>query len=198
MKTYTRTLITIAALVLAAVFASFAQQQFSGGQTVTVGNASLAVTQSGNWAVRAQDGSGNGLTSTSNALDVNIKSGSIANTAFGLNAGTAKVGIVYPYTGCGTTAVEAKLQALPASATAIGAASDTCVLSIYLHNTSSSTAYTFTITDGQGSPVNFANAVTINPLEERQWNFQNGLKLTSGIKWNASNAAVTGAVEALQ
>lgn len=38
--------------------------------------------------VRNADGSGNLLTSTSNALDINIKSGSIGNTAFIANAGT--------------------------------------------------------------------------------------------------------------
>jgi hypothetical protein len=45
------------------------------------------MTQSGNWSVRAQDGSGTALTSTSNALDVNIKSGSVTQGA-GAAAGT--------------------------------------------------------------------------------------------------------------
>lgn len=39
--------------------------------------------------VRTADGSGNLLTSTSNALDINIKSGSIANTSFGATQATA-------------------------------------------------------------------------------------------------------------
>jgi len=40
---------------------------------VTVANSTLAVTESGTWSVRAQDGSGNALTSTGSALDVNLK-----------------------------------------------------------------------------------------------------------------------------
>lgn len=40
----------------------------------------VAVTQSGTWSVRTQDGSGNAITSTANALDVNVKNASIAVT----------------------------------------------------------------------------------------------------------------------
>lgn len=46
----------------------------------SITNTSFASTQSGNWSVRTQDGSGNAITSTSNALDVNIKNASIAVT----------------------------------------------------------------------------------------------------------------------
>ena len=38
--------------------------------------ATVAATQSGNWSTRTQDGSGNAITSTSSALDVNVKSSS--------------------------------------------------------------------------------------------------------------------------
>lgn len=48
--------------------------------SVTVDNIP-AVTESGTWSVRGQDGSGNALTSTANALDVNIKSGGSATDA---------------------------------------------------------------------------------------------------------------------
>lgn len=37
----------------------------------------VAATQSGNWSTRTQDGSGNAITSTTNALDINIKSSNI-------------------------------------------------------------------------------------------------------------------------
>lgn len=47
----------------------------SGSTTVVTGT--VAVTQSGNWSVRNQDGSGNAITSTGNALDINIKTSSI-------------------------------------------------------------------------------------------------------------------------
>lgn len=41
------------------------------------------VTQSGTWSTRTQDGSGNVITSTSNALDVNVKSGITVDPAHG-------------------------------------------------------------------------------------------------------------------
>ena len=50
--------------------------QLADGHNVTVDNATLAVTQSGNWDVRLQDGAGTALTSTlvggDQALDVNV------------------------------------------------------------------------------------------------------------------------------
>lgn len=48
----------------------------------------IAVTQSGTWNQRLQDGSGNAITSTGAALDINIKSGKVAN-ALSDNQGSA-------------------------------------------------------------------------------------------------------------
>lgn len=48
----------------------------SMGVSTVMADNPFPVTQSGTWSVRTQDGSGNALTSTANALDVNIKSGS--------------------------------------------------------------------------------------------------------------------------
>jgi hypothetical protein len=65
-----------------------------GGNTITVdgtvsANATLsAETTKVIGTVRTADGSGNLLTSTTNALDINIKSGSIANTSFTVTQGT--------------------------------------------------------------------------------------------------------------
>lgn len=47
--------------------------------TSTTITGTVAVTESGTWTVRNQDGSGNSLTSTGGALDINIKSGANAN-----------------------------------------------------------------------------------------------------------------------
>lgn len=50
----------------------------------------VTATQSGEWDVNIEDTAGNALTSTTGALDINIKSGSIANTGFTVtNAGGA-------------------------------------------------------------------------------------------------------------
>lgn len=69
-----------------------AQLQDNAGTAITLGQkvmasslpvtlasdqSALAVSQSGTWSVRNQDGSGNSLTSTSNALDINLKTSSI-------------------------------------------------------------------------------------------------------------------------
>lgn len=60
--------------------------------------------------VRAADGSGNLLTSTTNALDINIKSGSIANTSFGATQTTA-ANLNATVVGTGTFVVQATLAA---------------------------------------------------------------------------------------
>ena len=52
------------------IFAAFAAFPAFCQQPVTVANSSIAVTQSGNWSVRMQDGAGNTLNSTSSALNV--------------------------------------------------------------------------------------------------------------------------------
>src|SRR5882724_7619171 len=56
-----------------------------------INGAAVATAASGIAKVGLTDGSGNAITSTSSALDINLKSGSIANTAFALNAGTANI-----------------------------------------------------------------------------------------------------------
>lgn len=58
---------------------------------VTGTGGTFPATQSGTWSVRTQDGSGNALTSTSNALDVNIKSGLQDDPAEGAEATTDPV-----------------------------------------------------------------------------------------------------------
>src|SRR4051812_7677096 len=85
-----KTLLSLAALLLLyGLGSTMAQVTQSGGSPSTV-----AATQSGTWNARTQDGSGNAISSTSSALDINIKSGSIGNTAFGVSSGTAIMGIV--------------------------------------------------------------------------------------------------------
>lgn len=68
-----------------------------GGNSITVDNGGTFAVQATLSAettkvigvTRTADGSGNLLTSTTNALDINIKSGSIANTSFGATQATA-------------------------------------------------------------------------------------------------------------
>lgn len=195
-----RVLVGLIVLLMAIIGSAQQQQPGSAGNSVTVSNATLAVTQSGTWNTRLQDGSGNAVTSTGAALDVNLKSGSIANTAFGVNSGTAKIGIVYPYTSCGTTAFEtgtpAGLAAMPTSSTAVAAAS-TCVVSMTISNTSAG-ALNVTVSDNAGTPINFLNAFTMPAGSTSTYNFPNGMKFNAGIKVQASGAGVTYYIEGVQ
>lgn len=59
-----------------------------GAGSLTV-DGTVAATQSGTWSVRVQDGSGNTIGSTSNALDVNIKSGASSGTQYTEDAAAA-------------------------------------------------------------------------------------------------------------
>jgi hypothetical protein len=115
-----------------------------------------------------------------------------------LAAGTAKIGITYPYTGCaGTTQFEsgspAGFSALVAATTTITAAT-TCVLSFVITNTGAA-SFTYYVTDNAGTPIptigSAGNPITILPGERDEYTFPNGAKFNAGIKLTAS--AITGA-----
>lgn len=126
------------------------------------------------------------------ALNVNA---AITNSpVFG--AGTAVIGKTAPVTACGATNYTAAWQALTTSPVAI-TTTTTCVQAISACNTSASTAYTFTVTDNSGTPVNVIDAVSIPPASCYTWPFY-GEEFTSGIKWTASNILVTGAIQGIQ
>jgi hypothetical protein len=134
------------------------------------------------------------------AADGNVYVRSNAGSTFPVNAtlqaGTALIGKTVPLTACGTTNYDAALQALTTSSTAI-TASTTCVQNIVLCNTSTSTAYTATVTDNAGTPVTAINASSIPASSCFNYPF-NWTEFTSGIKWSASNVAVTGAIHGVQ
>jgi hypothetical protein len=95
--------------------------------------------------VRTADGSGNLLTSTSNALDINIKSGSIANTSFAATQATGSN--LHTVVDSGTittvstvTAVTAITNALPAGANALGTVGTTSAVINVGQKTVSTTA----------------------------------------------------------
>lgn len=132
-----------------------AQVVVSGSPSVTISNATLAVTQSGNWSVRAQDGAGNLLTSTAQALDINIKTGSIANTAFALNAGSAIVGyarLMPP--GCSTLSsdvVHDTVGVATGAGTSVSSVTG-CIEKAYVTNITNATV-TFRLADKTGTPI---------------------------------------------
>lgn len=176
-------------VVLAAswVGKTIAQQQYSGGQAVTVTSGTVASTQSGTWTVQP----GNTANTTAWKVDGSAvtQPASLA-TLPSLVAGTAKVGITYPYTGCGTTALETPFSALT-GASITAAAATTCVLTLVVTNTGAA-SFTYFVTDNAGSPISVigssGNPVTILPGERDEYTFPNGAKFTSGVKLSSSAA----------
>jgi hypothetical protein len=176
------------ALILALIICTVAvftpgQQQYSGGQVVSISNVPHVIVDTAP------------TTAVTGTFFQGTQPVSLAALP-ALVAGTAKVGITYPFTSCGTTAFSKPLQAMPTSATAIAVAT-TCLLSIDISNTTGG-ALTVTITDNQGSPITWLNAVSMAAGETRSYNFPNGKNFTTGIKVTASGAGITYSAEGLQ
>ncbi len=192
--------------ILVCAIAGIAQQQFSGGQSVTISgslpagsNTIGAVTQaSGPWTSNVTQFGSSAVATGTGAGGAGIPRVTVSNdSTLGLVAGTAKVGITYPYTGCGTTAAEsgspAGFAALAASTTTVFS-STTCMLTFIITNTGS-TSFTYYVTDNAGTAISVigssANPITILPGERDEYTFQNGAKFNAGVKLTAS--ATTGA-----
>ena len=155
-----------------------AQQQFSGGQAVTV---------TGTFWQSTQPVSGTFWQSTQPVSLTSLPA---------LAAGTALVGKTYPYTSCGTTQVESGspvgFAAMPTSPTAIET-STTCLLTLVVSNTGSAAA-TYYFTDNQSTAINVigsaANPISVQPGERDVYTFPNGAKFNTGIKADASASSV--------
>jgi len=183
-----------------------AQQQFSGGQAVTISgalptgaNTIGAVTQaSGPWTNNVTQFGGSNVATGTGAGGVGIPRVTVSNdSTLGLVAGTAKIGITYPLTGCGTTAAESGspvgFSALAASTTTVFS-STTCLLSFVITNTGAA-SFTYYVTDNAGTPIpiigSSGNPITILAGERDEYTFSNGAKFNAGVKLTAS--ATTGA-----
>ena len=100
-----------------------------------------------------------------------------------------------PKTACGGTAFTPAWQAVPTSSTAL-TATTSCVVAIMVTNTNAG-AQTVTVTDGQGSPVTVLSLFSI-PGNSEVTRPLHGAQMTSGIKWTAGGAGLTGTVVAYQ
>ena len=189
----------ILGLFLVGVLAGVAQQQFSGGQAVTVTSGTITANAGSGPATAWKVDLGS---TTANATAIKVDGSGVTQPASlaslpALAAGTAKVGIVYPYTGCGTTQFEsgspAGFVALAAATTTI-ASSTTCVLTFIITNTGAA-SFTYYVTDNAGTPIpvvgSAGNPITILPGERDEYTFANGSKFNAGIKLTSS--ATTGA-----
>ena len=182
----------IAGLFLVGVLAGVAQQQFSGGQSVTISGA----LPTGSNAIGHVTVDSAPTTAVTGTFWQGTQPASLASLP-ALAAGTAKIGITYPYTGCGTTGFESGspvgFVALAAATTTV-ASSTTCVLSFIVTNTGAA-SFTYYVTDNAGTPISVigssGNPITILPGERDEYTFPNGSKFNAGIKLTSS--ATTGA-----
>lgn len=88
------------------------------------------------------------------------------------------------------TALDGPVQAVPTSTTALST-TDTMIYSMEISNPTTG-EITFTLTDGQVSPVSFFSALRIPAggivsIDERQ-----GLIFTDGLKWAAGGSGLVG------
>lgn len=177
----------------------FAQQQFSGGQAVTVTSGTVTANAGTGPATAWKVDLGS---TTANATAIKVDPSAVTSPVSlaslpALAAGTAKVGITYPLTGCGTTAAESGspvgFAALSAS-TATVFSSTTCLLTFIISNTGAA-SLTYYVTDNAGTPVSVigssGNPITLLPGERDEYTFSNGSKFNAGVKLTAS--AATGA-----
>lgn len=192
--------------ILSLVGGGYAQQQFSGGQAVTVTSGTITATQAtgSNLHVAVDSAPTTAVTGTfwqttqpvSGTFWQATQPTSLASLP-ALVAGTAKIGVTYPYTGCGTTAAEsgspAGFSALAASTTVVFS-STTCLLTFIVTNTGAA-SFTYYVTDNAGAPIaaigSSGNPITILPGERDEYTFPNGSKFNAGVKLTAS--ATTGA-----
>jgi hypothetical protein len=100
-----------------------------------------------------------------------------------------------PKTACGVTAFTPAWQAVPTANTAL-TTTTSCVVAVMITNTNAS-AQTVTVTDGQGTPVTVLSAFSIPGNSAVTLPFH-GSQMTSGIKWTAGGAGLTGTVVAYQ
>jgi hypothetical protein len=184
-------LVVLAAALLLAIGFQVAQSQLApSGNAVQVSaalptgsNVIGGVTQSGTWNVGTVASITAALPTGSNVIGAVTQSGtwSIAGS---------------PYTNCGATKFNVALVAVPTSPTA-ATATTTCLMSISFNNTTAG-PLTITVTDGQGTPVALVSSFSLPAYSTVGWSWPNGVQMTTGVKWSASAAGVTGGMFGVQ
>lgn len=174
-----------------------AQTDITSVNAVTVATAAAGIMKVG-----LTDGTGNAITSTGGFLNIQISGGSIANTSFGISAGTAFIGTVAPKTPCGTTYYDSGPINLP-NALGVLTSTATCVEAIICNSIDSSAAHPVTVTDSSTA----CNSITCNlippgfvlsPLQAVRFP-ADYVKAVGGIKWNTDAVnKVTCSVEGYQ
>ena len=160
------------------------------GQLSQSGGAGTSVSQSGTWTVQP----GNTANTTPWLLTVSQGGNAAQVTAGGAikidgSAVTQPVSgtlTTSPKTACGTTAYDSGMVAMPTSSTAVTATA-TCVSAVLFVNITASTQ-TVSMTDNQGTPVSYLTSFQIPANSTLVYGLEYA-KMTSGIKWSATNAS---------
>ncbi len=97
-----------------------------------------------------------------------------------------------PKTQCGNGVASVPLSAVPTSITLATTGVTTCVVAIIMNNTTAS-QLTVSVTDNQGSPITDVLPFGLPPFSQLIQPMY-GVAFTSGVKWAASGAGVTGAI----
>jgi hypothetical protein len=188
-------------LILGVSLVGSAQLQQSGGPGSTVtanigttnGLALDATLTSGSQKTKLVDSAGTNLATISAGGALKVDGSAVTQPVSGTfwQATQPVSGTVntVPKTACGNTVASQALAAVPTSATVVFSAT-TCVIAVVMNNTTGA-SLTVTVTDNAGTPINDvltfsipANSQLIQPLY--------GMAFTSGVKWTASGAGVTG------
>lgn len=159
---------------------------------VKINGVAVATAAAGIQKVGLTDGTGNAITSTAGALDLNIKSGSIANTAFGVSAGVANIGFVRVIPSSCTQSTNFASPTVGVAIT-IGTtvtSTTTCVTFAYVNNITNSPV-TLRLADKAGTPVIWLGGGTdfSIPANSNMRIPIDGVTFTSGITAIAGTAA---------
>lgn len=194
----------ILVLLTLLVIGTTGQQQQSGGNgggSVTI-SAALPIGSNTIGNVKMTDGTNFMPTGDSSARTIHVTTDNASQAvtfsgqSVGLNSGSSIIGLVAPFTGCGTTKFAADLQAVPTSNTAV-TSTKTCVVAITCNNTNAS-AQTLTVTDQSGTPLNaIGPAYSIPGLAQVSFPF-NGIGFTGGLKWQAGGTGINCGVVGVQ
>jgi hypothetical protein len=155
----------------------------SSGRLIAVGAGTAGAAAGGVFSVQG--------VASGTALPVTGTIAAVTAITNALPAGTNVIGYVrtVPLTGCGTTAKDSGLIALPNSSTAVtNFTVTTCIQAVFLNNTSSS-AQVCSISDGQGTPVFYISSFSIPGNSNMLIPF-GGIAANTGLKWSCTTAAV--------
>ena len=171
----------------------YGQLQQSGGA-----GASVTATQGGTWNLNNISGAislPTGAATAAKQPALGVSGAPSADVITVQGASNMAALQMAPKTACGAAAFTPAWQAVPTSNTAL-TATTSCVVAIMVTNTTAG-AQTVTVTDGQGAPVTVLSAFSI-PGNSQVTLPLHGAQMTSGIKWTAGGAGLTGTVVAYQ